>query len=262
MPDITLNSATLYYQRYGQSGQPTLLLSHSLFFDHSMFDPLVSLLSAHFDLLVYDHRGQGLSSRDGPLDMDQLAEDAAELIVALGLAPCYVAGNSMGGFVALRLAARHPQLLAGCIVMGSSADLEHNLAAFEPLVESLAVQGTAAHIDALMYIMFGDRSLADPEAAAMLAHWRSKMQGLGTGIAAAASAVIHRTSLIDELADVSVPLLVLAGEQDHAYSVALSEQIVHCAGHGELRVISGAGHSVALEAPQQVADALIAFAKN
>lgn len=260
MPRITVNNTQLYYQRHANSGKPVLMLSHSLFFDHSMFAPLAAELADAFDVISYDHRGQGKSDRAGPVDMDTLAADAAALITALDVAPCYFAGNSMGGFVALRLAARHPELLAGCIVMGSSADLEHQLAAFEPLVESLADQGPQAHIDTLLHIMFGDRSLSDVGSSGLIAHWREYMLALDKDIGAAARAVIHRGSMLPELRALQVPLLVLAGEQDHAYSVADSEQIVTASGRGELHVVTAAGHSVALEQPQQVARYIRQFA--
>lgn len=260
MPEIQVNDTTIHYQRSGRQGGPRLLLSHSLFFDLSMFEPLIDRLKDHFDILAYDHRGQGRSGRAGKLDMDNLTRDAAGLIDVLKFGPCLVAGNSMGGFVALRLAARYPQLVSGCIVMGSSADLEHKLAEFEPLVEDLGRNGPAPHIDTLMYIMFGERIFADPASEALLTHWRTRMLALDTSIGEAARGVIHRQSVLPEIALLEVPLLVLAGEQDHAYSVALSQQIVEVSGHGDMYVIPGAGHSVALEAPDAVAQRIGDFA--
>ncbi len=260
MPSIQVNDTTIHYQRSGVAGGPRLLLSHSLFFDLSMFDPLIGLLEDRFEIVAYDHRGQGASGRQGVLDMDNLTRDAAALIEALDFAPCHVAGNSMGGFVALRLATRYPHLVAGCIVMGGSADLEHKLDAFEPLVEDLARNGPGAHIDTLMHIMFGDRIFSDQASEPLLTHWRSKMLDLDVAIGGAARGVIHRQSVLSEVALLEVPLLVLAGEQDHAYSVALSQQIVDTSGHGDMYVIPGAGHSVALEAPQAVAQRISDFA--
>ncbi len=260
MPSIQVNGTTIHYQRAGKPGDPRLLLSHSLFFDNSMFDPLIDLLADSFEMIAYDHRGQGASGRQVDLDMDNLTRDAAALIEALDFGKCYVAGNSMGGFVVLRLAARYPHLVAGCIAMGSSGDLEHQLAAFEPLVEDLVRSGPASHIDTLMHIMFGDKTLSDPASAPMLAHWRASMLKLDCNIGLAAREVIHRQSVLAEIALLEVPLLVLAGEQDHAYSVALSKQIVEACGHGDMHVVPGAGHSVALEASELVARRIRDFA--
>ena len=113
-----------------------------------------------------------------------------------------------------------------------------------------------------MYIMFGDQTLRSPEHAALCARWRTHLRQLGPDIGVAAREVIHRASVLDELAGLRVPLLVLAGAEDHAYSTALSEQIVERSGRGQCRVISAAGHSLALEQPAQVADAIRQFAAD
>ena len=130
MPTIDVNGTTLFYEDHGPKNAPVLVLSHSLFFDHKMFVHQVEHLAKDIRIVCYDHRDQGESANTGLLsvDMDTLTMDAAALIETLGLGACFFAGNSMGGFVALRLAARRPDLIKGCIVLGSSGELEHKLA--------------------------------------------------------------------------------------------------------------------------------------
>ncbi|WP_367104210.1 alpha/beta fold hydrolase [uncultured Psychrobacter sp.] len=254
MPNINVNGTTLFYEDQGPKDAPVLMLSHSLFFDHKMFAHQVEQLSKDIRIIRYDHRDQGQSARSAltSVDMDTLTEDAAALIEALNIEPCFFAGNSMGGFVALRLAARHPDLLKGCIVLGSSGELEYKLAEFSPLIDGVNVQGTEPFIDTLMYIMFGDDYLADASHASEREYWRNYMLQLGPDIARSAHGVIHRAGVLDELKDLKVPLLVLAGEQDHAYEVPLSENIVQTVADSEMFVVPKAGHSVALEQPEIV----------
>lgn len=254
MPTLNVNGVTLYYEDEGPRHAPALLLCHSLFFDNRMFKHQAAGLSDRLRVIRYDYRDQGRSSRSdlAEVDMDTLSDDAAALIEALELERCYVAGNSMGGFVALRLAARRPDLVSGCIVMGSSGEAEYKLAEFKPLVDAMAAQGTAPVVDTLMYIMFGDASLADPEKAEERAFWRQYMHDLGPDIARSAYGVINRPGVLDELTDTPVPILVLAGEQDHAYEAALSRNIAGKVKRGYVQVVPQAGHSVALEQPQIV----------
>ena len=101
----------------------------------------------------------------------------------------------MGGFIALRLAARRLDLLKGCIVLGSSDELEYKLADFSPLVEGLGAQGTEPFIDTLMYIRFGDDYLADTSRASEREYWRDHILKLGPDIARSADGVIHRTGM-------------------------------------------------------------------
>ena len=254
MPNINVNGTTLFYSDDGPKNAPVLVLSHSLFFDHKMFVHQIEQLSKTIRIISYDDRDQGQSARSElvSVDMDTHTNDAIALIEALELAPCFFAGNSMGGFIALRLAARRPDLLKGCIVLGSSGELEYKLADFSPLVEGLSTQGTEPFIDTLMYIMFGDDYLADASRASEREYWREHMLKLEPDIARSADGVIHRTGILDEIEGCQVPMLVLAGEQDHAYEVPLSENIVKKVADGKMFVIPKAGHSVALEQPKIV----------
>ena len=67
-------------------------------------------LREDFDVIAYDHRGVGASTRlDGPITIAELAEDAAGLLDALEIDSAHVLGISMGGMVAQELALRHPE---------------------------------------------------------------------------------------------------------------------------------------------------------
>ncbi len=254
MPKIDVNGTTLFYEDQGPKDAPVLVLSHSLFFDHKMFAHQVEHLAKDIRIVRYDHRDQGQSGHSSLLsvDMDTLTEDAAALIEALDLGPCFFAGNSMGGFIALRLAARRADLLKGCIVLGSSGELEYKLAEFSPLIDGINKQGTNPFIDTLMFIMFGDDYLADTSRKSERDYWRDYMLKLGPNIARSAHGVIYRKGVLDELRGSKVPLLVLAGEQDHAYSVTLSENMAETAVNSQVYVVPKAGHSVALEQPEIV----------
>jgi 3-oxoadipate enol-lactonase len=254
MPKIDVNGTTLFYQDQGPKNAPVLVMSHSLFFDQQMFIHQAEQFVNQFRIVRYDHRGQGQSapSKSESVDMDTLTDDAAALIEALDLGPCFFAGNSMGGFIALRLAARRPDLLKGAIILGSSGELEYKLAEFSPLIDGIRAQGTKPFIDTLMFIMFGDDYLADSAANREREYWREYMLKLGSDIASSAHGVIHRSGVLDELKGSKVPLLVLAGEQDHAYSVALSENIAKTGAGNQMYVVPKAGHSVSLEQPKVV----------
>lgn len=256
----SLNGTQIAYTESGPANGTPVMLSHSLFFDHTMFDPLSELLvDAGHRVVTYDHRGQGASqpaSRD-ELSMDQLTEDAAALITELGLGRVHFLGNSMGGFIALRLAARHPDLLLSAITVGSSAEEEHQLAEFAPVVERLGEVGGAELIDTLLFIMFGDSSLATNTP--QVQQWRSFMEKLDPTIGDAAFQVIHRQSIVEELAGVTVPVLAISGAEDHAYPPPISDENIATATCGSHARIDAAGHSTSLEQPNLVAEHVVKF---
>lgn len=240
-----------------QSGTGTpIVFSHSLFFDCTMFHKQAAFFGGTHRVVAYDHRGQGRSAASTTLDVDTLTDDAAALIESLGAGPVHFVGNSLGGFVALRLAARRPDLVLSVAALGSSGEAEHKQAEFAPLVEAMRAQGTAALIDTLMYIMFGDSFLADPARAAERGHWRAKMSALPNSIADAAREVVFRKPMLDELRSCPVPVLAIAGSEDHAYGPTEAGNIASASG-GRAVTVARAGHSVALEEPEQV-NALLA----
>lgn len=257
MPSIEVHGTTLHVVDEGPRDAPAVVLGHSLFFDHTMFDALAADLAADHRVVRYDHRGQGASARASrdELDMDTLTEDAAALIEELGLAPCTYLGNSMGGFVALRLAARRADLVSGVVVAGSSADAEERVAEFDPLVTAMGDGGVGPVLDVVTHIMLGDTSMggARPE---LLEAARTRLAVLGPDIADAAWQVVHRQGVLDELDAIEVPVVVLAGAEDHAYPVPKSEQIAAGVRDAQLEVVQGVGHSVALEDPARTAAAV------
>ncbi len=254
MPKIEVNGIELFYRERGPKGAPPVVLAHSLFFDHRMFGHQLEKLSDRYRVVAYDHRGHGSSAcpADGDYDMDTLANDAAGLIEALDLGPVHFAGNSMGGFLALRLAVRRPDLIRSATALGSSAEHEHRAEEFRPLVQALKAHGGGPVIDPIMHIMFGDQTLADPNKAQMRDFWRAHIAALPSSIGEAAHAVVERRGVIDEMHRSRRPILAIAGGEDHAYSVALSENMAKVAPDGRCVVVAGAGHSVALEAAEEV----------
>jgi 3-oxoadipate enol-lactonase len=99
-----------YVRRSGRVGAPPLVLLHGLAVHGGMWLGLRDALEPHFDLVVPDLRGHGLTGTPpGAWSIDDYADDVIALLDSLGLKKVHVAGYSMGGFVALSLAIRHPK---------------------------------------------------------------------------------------------------------------------------------------------------------
>lgn len=258
MPTIDVNGTTLAYDDTGDSGGPgpAVVLSHSLFFDRGMFAAQVAGFGRRYRVVTYDHRGQGESARSPFVDMDTLADDAAALITALGLGSAHVVGNSMGGFVALRLAARRPELVRSAVVLSSSADEEGRSENVRALLEYARTAGIPEVADALAYTMFGDTTLA--ERATLKERWRRHFAALDESVLTAAEAVVHRKGVLGELVGCTVPMLVLSGAEDHVYAPELSQRIADTAANAQHVVVRGAGHSLAVEQPLVVNDLMAA----
>jgi len=261
MPTIRVNGVDLYYESSG-SGPETVVFSHGLLMSAEMFREQVRFLSPRYRVVAYDHRGQGRSDLAASAhDMDTLAADAAALIEALAVGPCHFAGLSMGGFVALRLAARRPELLRSCILLDTSAEPEppRNVSRYRLLSWALRLLGTGAVVDKVMPIMFGRTFLADPARAELRAEWRGRLLGLRRSIHKAVAGVIERRGVEEELQRISLPTLILVGEEDVATPPPKAERIQAAIRGSRLVRIPRAGHSSTIENPAAVNAALAEF---
>lgn len=254
MPTAQINGTTLNYVDEGPRGAPALVMSPSMFFDVRMFRAQAAQLSDRYRVVRYDHRGQGDSRRHPreELDMDILTEDAAALIRELELGPVTFVGNSMGGFVGLRLAARHPELLRSVVVMGTSADVEDAAEQMDGLFEVFAAQGMEPVLDGVLEFMMGTTTLTDPSRAEVLAEVRELLLSRTPEYADAGWHIAHRASILHEIPSITVPLLIVAGTEDHTYPPVKSEQIHALVPHSRLELMPHTGHVHALENPVAV----------
>ncbi len=254
MPEAHVNGTTVHYVEDGPRDAPALLMGPSMFFDTRMFQAQASQLSDRYRVIRYDHRGQGESARHPreEMDMDTLTEDAAALIRKLDLAPVTYVGNSMGGFVGLRLAARHPELLRSVVVMGTSADEEEASEQMDALFAVFAEQGMEPVLDGVLEFMMGTTTLTDPARAEVLDEVRQLLLSRTPEYADAGWHIAHRPSILDELRQITVPLLIVAGTEDHTYPPAKSEQIHERVPSSRLEYMERTGHVHALENPEAV----------
>ena len=108
---VVVNGVRLYYELHG-GGEP-LVLVHGSWDDATVWQSVVPALAEAFTVLVYDRRGHSRSERpDTQGSVDEDGDDLAGLLEALDRAPAHVVASSFGGNIALRLAARRPDLFA------------------------------------------------------------------------------------------------------------------------------------------------------
>ena len=262
MPFVTVNGVRLHYTDTG-SGPETIVFSHGLLMSGKMFDAQVRLFSDRFRCITFDHRGQGQSevTADG-YDMDNVARDAAALLQTLDPGPVHFAGLSMGGFVGMRLALWHPELLKSLIILESSADPEpdENKPRYRRMNFVARWFGLGVVVDRVMPIMFGQSFLNDPARAAEKAQWRDRIRGNDRkGIVRAVQGVIDRDGVIDRITEVTTPTLVLVGEEDVATVPLKSERICAAIPGARMQILPGAGHSSSIETPDAVNAAIEGF---
>ncbi|MGO9829868.1 MAG: alpha/beta fold hydrolase [Myxococcaceae bacterium] len=262
MPQRSVNGTRLYFEDSGGSGPP-VLFSHGLLYSCRMWDAQVPSLRSRFRCICYDHRGQGQSEvAAGGYDMDTVSEDAAALIRALDVQPVHFVGLSMGGFVGMRLAARHPELLRSLVLLDTSAEGEpaENLPRYRLLNFLERWVGPRVVAGSVMKIMHGATVRADASRASELRAVRDRFLALDRiGAVRAVNGVLERKAILDELARIRLPTLVMVGEEDVAVVPAKAEALAAAIAGARLVRIPKAGHLSPIDNPGFVTEQLSSF---
>ena len=117
---MEINPVDLFYKEYGQ-GTPVIFL-HGFPFDHSIWEPLVPLLSKDARMILPDLRGFGRSPvTEDIYSMRLLAEDVLHLMDHLKIEKAVLVGHSMGGYVSLAFAHAYPGRLLGLGLVATQA---------------------------------------------------------------------------------------------------------------------------------------------
>ncbi|MFD8696862.1 alpha/beta fold hydrolase [Kitasatospora purpeofusca] len=191
--------------------------------------------------------GAGLGSEEPSLDT--VADDVARLLDAAGIDRTVLGGLSMGGYVALAFAERHPDRLAGLLLANTKATADPGPARANR--ERIAAAVLAR--DSVRLLL--DERMAAGQLGPDSQHLVDRVEGMIAAappatVAWAQRAMAARPERLDVLAGVRVPAAVLAGAEDALMPVTEAELMARALPDAELTVLPGVGHLSAIEAPE------------
>ncbi len=260
MPTVTVNGLELHYREAG-SGTPVLLV-HGFTGNSRNWALCVPVLRQRYRVVSPDLPGHGLSARpDDPAvyTLEAMAADVAALMDTLGLERCHLVGHSMGGMVAQLVALAHPGRLRSLVLVDTSAEPPEGLRTRERarLVELAREQGMEAVWEAQLAMNpQADQLRAQPE---FLQTWRE--QFLMTSREAyiyCAQAMAQRRPLLDDLERLSLPTLIVCGENDGPF-VGPSQRMHQRIRGSQLVFIPRCGHTPQVERPEEFNRVLLDF---
>jgi pimeloyl-ACP methyl ester carboxylesterase len=271
VPQLEVNGTTLYYEDTGPPRGPnatghTIVFSHGLLWSTEQFAPQVAALRTRYRCISWDHRGQGQSAADPTrhtIGIELVWQDAVALLDKLDVGPVHFCGLSMGGFVAMRTAARRPDLVRSLLLLETSADPEpvENVPRYRMLVGIVRVGAIALVKRRLGPIFLAKSTLSDPSRKADVERFTQIMIARKDAWRAA-NGVIDRAGIAVELPRVNCPALVIVGDEDVATTPAKAQKLVASIRGAKLVTIPRAGHSSSVEQPDAVTSAIDNFLES
>ncbi len=239
----------LAYHRAGH-GAP-LLLVHGFPLDRAFWNPLLPYLEPHFDCIVPDLRGLGDSpATEAGYSLDDMATDLSALLSRLGLSAAFVAGHSMGGYIALAFARRFGSQLLGLGLLGSqaAADTLEKKKSRYAIIEQVKRQGISAVLG------MAETLTADPRHAPVLRQILQRQQP--AGVVGALQAMAERPDSSSTLSALTIPVVIVHGLKDTLIPVECAREMKAALPTALLVELPDMGHSPPFEAPEQTAAAL------
>ncbi len=256
MPFLDLPSHRMHYQIDGDHDLPWLVLCNSLGTDLTMWDPQIAALAQQFKILRYDRRGHGLSDAPpAPYDIGDLGGDVLALMAALGIEKAHFCGLSIGGLTGLWLAQNAAQRFDRMVLCATAAKIG-TADSWQARARDVAQNGLAPLRAATAERWFTpDFTTRAPQVVDdILTRFAATTRAGYIGCCAALAAADLRA----DLAQITLPVLTIAGQDDPVCPPADLEQIARNVQQGQSLALPGR-HFVNIESAKAFNQALSAF---
>lgn len=264
MSVVEVNGARLYYEERGQ-GQP-LLFIHGMCGSADVWMDQMERLSPSYRCVAYDRRGHTrspLPPSDIPPGLVELhADDAAQVIERLGLAPCVLVGSSGGARIAFDVVRRYPHLLRGAVLsepplfaLDSEGGAELIAAARPAMEAAIARTGPTGAVDGFFSVICPGVWTVIPEAARD--RYRANLSALWDDLNAPRYQVTRA-----DLPEMRTPCLLIRGATSFPIFQHVTATLAEGMPNNQVVELDGSGHVTYFEKPAEFAAAVVAFVER
>jgi non-heme chloroperoxidase len=268
----TKDGVQLYYKDWG-AGQP-IVFSHGWPLTSDAFeDQMFFLAACGYRVVAHDRRGHGRSSQPwNGNNLDVYADDLAELVQFLDLENAVHVGHSTGGGEVARYVARHGERRVGKVVLigaitplmlRTSSNPEGAPIAIFDRIRANVLKDRSAFFKELTLPFYGyNRPGAKASEGVRNAFWR---QGMMAGLPASYFCIkaFSETDLTEDLKRISVPTLLLHGDDDQIVPIQASAlAAVKLLRNAQLVILAGGSHGICTTEKTRVNAELLSFIKS
>ncbi len=256
---VNANGIDINYELTGKKGAPVVMLSHSLACSLVMWQPQMAVLESAFQVLRFDTRGHGDSDApQGDYSFEQLAMDAIGLMDALKIDRVHFVGLSMGGMIGQGLALDYADRLKSLALCDTAAIMpDETQPIWQQRIEAAGEKGLQGQVDETLERWFRPEYLhQNPPEVEMI-----RRQILATPVAGyiGCCEAIRRLKYLDRLSKITLPTLIVVGEEDPGTPVAASEAMHERISDSRLVVLPSARHLSNIEQSEAFNAALMEF---
>lgn len=231
---LVAEAAGLHYERRGPRAGTPLILSSGLGGSATYWQPNIAALAERHDVIAYDHRGTGRSSRDvaGVLTIEAMGDDIAALMDALEIERATVIGHAIGGMAGLALALAHPERVERLVVVNGWAALDpYTARCFDTRLTLLRSAGARAYLRAQPIFLYPPQWISDHDAA-MEGEVEAQLATMpAPDMIERRIAAARRFNVADRLRALSVPTLLVASDDDALVPPGCSERLKSAVGN-------------------------------
>ncbi len=265
MPKARVNDIDVYYEISG-SGEPLVLIA-GLGYDMWMWRNMIPGLAEHCQVIAFDNRGVGQTSKPaGPYTAKLLADDTVGLIETLGLQRVTVLGHSMGGFVAQALALSRPDLLNKLILSATNFGGPRHIPV-TPEAMAVLTDMTGDPLERLKRgILISCRPGFDEAHPEIVQEWLDyrvsnplQPAPYQAQLAVGLALVSEEACFEHKLKDVHTPTLILFGEHDKVVPPGNAELLAGALLNNTIKILPDAGHFYPLDAADAAVEAVVEF---
>ena len=246
---LNVENRIVAYVEFGK-GLPIVLI-HGFPCDHRAWLDVANLLAKKCRVVLIDLPGFGGSDLlPGPGTMAAFANTIDVVMQELGIDSAFIAGHSMGGYVALELARLHPERVKGLALVGSQifADTDEARARRAQQVSDLTAHGIS------VVLGMAQKLTANGIRSAELAEWISDQDP--TAAAFALQAMSSRKDQSDLFRNLNKPCLLIHGELDDLVLPSKAESAANINLSAKMMLLPGVGHSPMIESPNETFTAI------
>lgn len=258
MPYAAVNGQNLYYEDTG-TGSPALVFSHGLLMDQTMFAAQIDALKQRYRCISWDERAHGRTASGEtcePFSYYDSADDLAALLQHLGIERAILVGMSQGGYLSLRAALRHPEIVQAMVLIDSQAGPEDpaKMPGYAVMINDYASNGLSEQTAAILeHVILGDGWSGSAVWKEKWATWQPH------NLLQSFHALGARDDIRDQLGRIGVPVLVIHGDSDVAIEPERATEMTDALPNARMALIVGGGHASNLTHPDQVNPLIEAF---